>query len=160
MIGRREILVGSVGALLLASASATAFAQAPAAKAQQPAAAPAAPPRFVTPIKGEAEIQILQPQSSQQGNLLVTKIKVKNVSKGAIVGFKAEEYWYSAKGETVSGSPVFRHPKPFMPNEVIEVTLRSPHHASMNQGGRTLRVFGHGNGKVKATLVPKFKADL
>jgi hypothetical protein len=159
MIGPREILVGVVGALFLASASATALAQAPAAKTQQPAATPAAPPKFVTPVKGEAEVQILQPQSSQQGTLLVTKIKVKNVSKGPIVGFKAEEYWYNAKGETVSGSPVFRHPKPFMPNEVIEVTLRSPHDASMNKGGRSLRVFGHGNGKVKATLVPKFKAD-
>lgn len=154
MIGRREVLVGVVGGALLASASAVAFAQAPAAKA--PAAAPAAASKFVTPLKGEGEIQILAPTGSRQGNLTVTKIRVKNISKLPLVGFKVEEYWYSAKGETVSGSPVFRHPKPFMPNEVIEVTLRSPTHVEM---ARALRVFGHQNGKVKATVVPRFKAD-
>ena len=156
MIGRREIFVGVLGTLLLASAGAAAFAQAQ-AKGQQPAAA-AAPPKFVTAFKGEGEIQILPPQSSQQGNLLVTKIKVKNLSKGPLIGFKADEYWYSAKGEAVSGSPTFRHPKPFMPNEVIEVQLRSPWNAQMTTG-RSLRVFAHGNGKIKAAQVAKFKAD-
>lgn len=152
MIGRREIFVGVVGALLLASASASVLAQAPPAKA--PAAAPAAPPRFVTPMKGEAQVQILNPQSKQEGNMLVTRIKVKNVSKGPLIGFKADEYWYSAKGETVSGSPTFRHLKPFMPNDVIEVVLRSPWNAQMS---RSLRQFAHQHGSVKATLVPRFK---
>ena len=153
MIGRRETLVGVVGALLLASASGAAFAQATAAKAQ-PAAAPASPPRFVTPFKGEAQVQILNPQSAREGNIQVTRIKVKNVSKGPLVGFKADEYWYSAKGETVSGSPTFRHLKPFMPNDVIEVVFRSPWNAQMS---RSLRQFAHQNGGVKATIVPKFK---
>jgi len=142
MMGRREIVVGIIGVLLLASVS---------------AAQTAAPPtKFVTPLKGQGHIEVLAPQSSQQGNLLVTKMKVKNVSSGPLVGFKAEEYWYNAKGETVSGSPVFRLPKPFMPGEVIEVTLRSPKEPTMN---RTLRTFGHQNGSIKATQVAKFKAD-
>ena len=60
MIGRRETLVGVVGALLLASASGATFAQGSAAKAEPPAAAvaPAAPPKFVTPMKGEGQVQI------------------------------------------------------------------------------------------------------
>jgi hypothetical protein len=153
MIGRRETFVGVVGALLLVSATGAALAQAPAAKAQ-PAAAAAAPPKFVTPFKGEGQVQILNPQSAREGNMLVTRIKVKNVSKGPLVGFKADEYWYSAKGETISGSPTFRHLKPFMPNDVIEVVLRSPWSAQMS---RSLRQFAHQNGSVKATLVPKFK---
>ncbi len=151
MIGRREILVSTIGALLLASAGGAAFAQAKA----QPAAAPAAAaPKFVTPMKGEGQVQILNPQSGREGNMVVTRIKVKNVSKGPLVGFKADEYWYSAKGETVSGSPTFRHLKPFMPNDVIEVVLRSPWSAEMS---RSLRQFAHQNGSVKATLVPRFK---
>ncbi len=151
MIGRREIVVGTIGALLLASAGGAAFAQAKA----QPAAAPAAAaPKFVTPMKGEGQVQILNPQSGREGNMVVTRIKVKNVSKGPLVGFKADEYWYSAKGETVSGSPTFRHLKPFMPNDVIEVVLRSPWSAEMS---RSLRQFAHQNGSVKATLVPRFK---
>lgn len=143
MIGRREIFVGIIGTLLLASVS----------EAQSTAAAP---PKFVTPFKGEAELQMLPPQSKQEGNLMVTRVKVKNLAKGPIVGFTAAEYWYSAKGETVSGSPKFRHQKPLMPNEVVEVVLRSPKHAEMS---RVLRVYEHGNGKVKATQVAKFKAD-
>ena len=152
MMGRREIVVSVVGALLLASASA-AFAQAPAAKAQT-----AAPPptKFVTPLKGEAQVQILSPQSVREGSIQVTRIKVKNVSKLPLIGFKADEYWYSAKGETVSGSPTFRHPRPFMPGEVIEVLLRSPWNDKMS---RNLRVFAHLNGSVKATIVPRLKAD-
>jgi hypothetical protein len=142
-MGRREIFVGIIGTLLLASAS----------QAQQPAAAPS---KFVTPFKGEAQVEILNPQQKQEGNLMVTRIKVKNVSNLPLIGFKADEYWYSAKGETVSGSPTFRHPKPFMPGEVIEVVLRSPFNAQMS---RNLRVFAHQNGKVKATLVGKLKAD-
>ena len=155
MIGRRETLVGVVGALLLVSATGAALAQAPAAKAQ-PAAAQAAPPKFVTPFKGEGQIQILNPQSAREGNMVVTRIKVKNVSKGPLVGFKVDEYWYSAKGETISGSPTFRHLKPFMPNDVVDVLLRSPWNDQMATG-RSLRQFAHQNGSIKATVVPKFK---
>ena len=156
MIGRRETLVGVVGALLLASASGATFAQGSAAKAQPPAAAtaPAARPKFVTPMKGEGQVQILNPQQRQEGNVMVTRIKVKNMSKGPLIGFKADEYWYSAKGETVSGSPTFRHLKPFMPNEATEVVLRSPYNAHMS---RNLRTFNHEHGNIKATLVPRFK---
>lgn len=149
MIGRREIFV-VLGVLLLASASALA-AQAPAKATDKP---PAVAPRFVTPLKGEAQFQILPPQSRNEGNMIVTRIKVKNVSKGPVAGFKVDEYWYSATGDTVSGSPTFRHPKPLMPNEEIEVVLRSPRKPEMKQ---SLRVFAHMNGSVKATQVAKFK---
>jgi hypothetical protein len=88
--------------------------------------------------------------------MVVTRIKVKNVSKGPLVGFKVDEYWYSAKGETISGSPTFRHLKPFMPNDVIDVLLRSPWNDQMATG-RSLRQFAHQNGSIKATVVPKFK---
>jgi hypothetical protein len=153
-MGRKETLVGFVGALFLASVS-VAFAQAPAAKTP-PAAAPASPPKFVTPFKGAATVEILAPQTSRQGNLVVTKIKIKNLTKGPLIGFIVDEYWYGAKGDQVSGSPSYRHPKPFMPNEVIEATLKSPYSADMN---RSLRQFKHLNGSVKATQVAKFKAD-
>jgi len=157
MMGRRETLVGVVGALLLASATgAVVFAQAPATKAPAAAAAPAAPLKFVSPFKGAGTIEVLQPQVSQQGNLVVTKVKIKNLSKGPLVGFEGSEYWYNAKGETVSGSQRTRHPKAFMPNEVIELVLKSPKHPDMN---RVLRTFKHANGSVDAKQVAKFKAD-
>lgn len=140
MIGRRETLVLLVGALLLA----------PASEAQQPAAT-----KFVTPFKGEAPIEMTPAQVKAEGNIVVTRFKVKNVSPGPLVGFKVDEYWYNKKGDTVSGSPSFRHMKPFMPGEVLEVTLRSPRHAEMD---RKMTMFGHANGKVKPKQVPKFSS--
>jgi hypothetical protein len=149
-MGRRETLV-VVGALLLTAAtSAAAFAQAAAAKPQ-----PASPPKFVSPFKGEAAIEMTPATSRTEGNVLVTTFKVKNMSPGPLVGFKVEEYWYSKKNETVSGSPSFRHLKPLMPGEVIEVTLRSPRHPEM---ATKMTTFGHANGKVKPKQVPKFSS--
>jgi hypothetical protein len=121
MMGRRETLV-IVGALLLTAATgAAAFAQAPAA-AKAPQAA--SPPKFVTPFKGEAAVEFTPAQAKRDGNIVVTTFKVKNVSPGPLVGFKVDEYWYNKKGDTVSGSQSFRVPKPFMPGEVVEVTLK------------------------------------
>ena len=151
MMGRRETLVGIVGALLLVS-TAAAFAKAPAAEAQQP------PPltKFVTPLKGQVQVELLEPQSKSEGNMIVTKIKVKNVSKGPIAGFKVDEYWYNKKGDAVSGSPTFRVQKPFMPGDVVEVVLRSPRTSDME---RSTRVFAHANGTVKPAKVAAFKKD-
>jgi len=141
MKGRRETLVAFVGALLLASV----------ASAQQP------PPvnKFVTPFKGEAQVEMMKGQGKTEGNLLVTKFKVKNMASGPLVGFKVDEYWYNAKGQTVSGSQTFRSLKPFMPGEIIEVTLKSPKTADM---ARNMTMFAHQNGKVKVKQVTKFSS--
>ena len=142
MKGRRETLVAFVGALLLASTVA----------AQQP------PPltKFVTPIKGQALVEYTDPQVRAEGNMVVTRIKVKNVSKGPIAGFKVDEYWYNAKGDAVSGSQTFRVPKPMMPGDMVEVVLKSPKTTDM---ARVNRVFAHANGTVKPTKVPALKKD-
>jgi hypothetical protein len=141
-MGRRETLVAFVGALLLASAAA----------AQQP------PPvtKFVTPIKGQALIEFTEPQARQEGNMVVTRIKVKNVSKGPIAGFKVDEYWYNAKGDAVSGSQPFRVPKPLMPGDIVEVVLKSPKTPDM---ARVNRIFAHANGSIKPTKVAAIKKD-
>jgi flagellar basal body L-ring protein FlgH len=139
---RRETLVAFVGALLLAST----------------VAARQAPPvtKFVTPIKGQAQIEFTAPQAKVEGNMMVTRIKVKNVSKGPIALLQVDEYWYNLKNETVSGSQPFRVMKPMMPGDIIEVLLKSPRTADM---ARVNRVFKHANGTVKPTLVPGFKKD-
>ena len=121
-------------------------------------AAQQAPPvtKFITPFKGEAPVEMMPSgQPKLEGNVLVTKFKVKNVSPGPLVGFKVDEYWYNAKGQTVSGSPTFRASKPFMPGEIIEVTLKSPKTADME---RKMTMFAHQNGKVKVKQVTKFSS--
>ena len=152
MMGRRETLVAVVGALLLVSTATATFAKAPAAAAQQP------PPltKFITPLKGQVVVEFTEPQARAEGNMIVTRIKVKNVSKGPIAGFKVDEYWYNAKGEAVSGAQTFRVLKPMMPGDIVEVVLKSPKTPDM---ARSQRVFGHANGTVKPTKVPAFKKD-
>ncbi len=157
MIARRETFVLLVGALLVAFASTATFAQAPAAaKAQAPA--PAAT-KFVTPFKGEAAVEMTPGSTKRDGNLVVTTFKVKNTSPGPLIGFKVDEYWYNAKGETISGSQSFRVLKPFMPGDVVDVTLKSPSHADMSAPGvRKMTMFAHTNGKVKPKQVAKFSS--
>ena len=152
MMGRRETLVAVVGALLLVSTVTAAFAKVPAAEAQQP------PPvtKFITPLKGQVVVEFTEPQARAEGNMIITRIKVKNVSKGPIAGFKVDEYWYNAKREAVSGAQTFRLLKPMMPGDIVEVVLKSPKTPDM---ARSQRVFGHANGTVKPTKVPAFKKD-
>jgi hypothetical protein len=143
-MGRRQTLVAIVGVLLLASVSA----------AQSPP-----PTKFVTPFKGEASVEMTPASTKSEGNVVVTTFKVKNTSPGPLVGFKVDEYWYNAKGETVSGSQSFRVLKPFMPGDIVEVTLKSPRHADMSVPGvRKMTMFAHGNGKVKPKQVAKFSS--
>jgi hypothetical protein len=133
-------------ALLLAPA---AFAgQAPTAAA--PAAA-AAPRKLISPVRGEAQVEYTKPNTKKTGTEVVTVLMVKNVSAAPIAGFKLEESWIDKAG-TLSGGDTYRHPKPFMPGEVITVTLKSPWNARMTSNSYN---FSHANGTVKPKSVPK-----
>ena len=137
MMGHRKTFLAVVGALLLAST----------------VAARQAPTKFVTPFKGEALVEMMPAQAKSEGNMIVTKFKVKNMAPGPLTGFKVDEYWYDKKGVAVSGSQTFRVQKPFMPGDIIEVTLQSPRKEGM---ATNLYMFAHMNGKVKPKKVTKF----
>ena len=122
----------------------------PAAPAQ---ATPAAPARFVPPIRGQAELGFMKPVIKRVGNEIVTVIKVKNLStSGSIAGLKVDEFWYDKQGNPVTGD-TFRYRKPLMPEEVIEVTLRTPHNPKMD---RNQYNFTHANGAIKTKQMQKF----
>lgn len=122
----------------------------PAGAAQTP---PAAPAKFVPPIRGQAELGILKPVTKRDGKDIVTVIKVKNLSTtGSIAGLKLDEFWYDKAGNPVTGD-TYRHRKPLMPEEVIEITLRTPVDPKMHQNQYN---FSHANGPIKAKTMPKF----
>ncbi|HEX2340050.1 MAG TPA: hypothetical protein VHI98_06175 [Vicinamibacterales bacterium] len=122
----------------------------PVAAAQAPPAtssgAPPAKAKYVPPVKGVAEIGILKPDTKVVGNEVVTKIKVKNLSLGAIHLLRVDEYWYDKKGNMLPGATE-RWRKPFMPGEVIEFQLRVPKNPAFFQN--TYK-FTHANGQCKA----------
>ena len=132
-------------ALLLAPA---AFAGQAAPAAQT---APAAPRKLISPVRGEAQVEYTKPNTKVAGTEVVTVIMVKNVSNAPIAGFKLEESWIDKAG-TMSGGDTYRHPKPFMPGEIITVTLRTPKNTRMASNSYN---FSHANGTVKPKSVPK-----
>jgi hypothetical protein len=130
-------------------------AQAPASKAaaQTTAQAPAAPARFVRPVKGIATIEVIQTQGRRIGSDIVTVLKIKNTSNGAISLLKVDEYWYNKKLAIVSGdSQPYR--KPFNPGEIIEITMKSPVKPDLF---KSQYAFSHANGTVQVKQVKKFE---
>jgi hypothetical protein len=141
-------------------------AQAPAAKAttqQAPAAkatptttqqAPAAPAKFIKPLKGTADIQFIQMPSKKVGTDIVTVLKIKNLSTAPVALLKVDEYWYNrANPPAVITGDSEAYRKPFMPGEVIELTMKSPWKAEV---GASQYQFSHAGGQVKLKRVTKF----
>lgn len=140
-------------------------AQAPAAKpaTQAPATsatpattqqAPAAPAKFIKPLKGTADIQFIQMPSKKVGGDIVTVLKIKNLSTAPVSLLKVDEYWYNKANPpaVVTGdSEAYR--KPFMPGEIIELTMKSPYKADV---GASQYQFSHAGGQVKLKRVSKF----
>ena len=153
---KRPALI-AIGVIAVTAIASAAFAQAkPSAPAQS--AAPTVPPaparaKWVAPIKGIASIELIRGASKRVGNEVVTTLKIKNVSNGAIALLRVDEYWFDKNRKNVSGDTQ-RHRNPLLPGEIIEITTRSPVKPNlyMNTFG-----FTHANGKVDAKVVKEFK---
>jgi hypothetical protein len=135
-------------------AAAIGFVITPAAFAQTPApAAPAAPRKLISPIRGEASVEFTRPNTTRKGANVTTIMVIKNTSAQPIAGFILEESWADKSGN-LAGGDVYRHPKPFMPGEVITVTLTTPANPRMASNSFN---FKHANGTVKPRSVPKIE---
>jgi hypothetical protein len=151
----RSVFAPALTALFCSAVVTSAFAQA------KPAAATTTPPPpakagFVTPLKGEAAIEVLPGTSKYDPKTkeVITTYKLKNMSSAPIALLKVDEYWYS-KGKMVS-TDTQRYRQPFQPGEIIEVTTHAP--AAENPAGWTKNVtFSHANGKVTPKAVKAFK---
>jgi len=139
----------------VAVAAALGFLLAPVAFAQTPApaapAAPAAPRKLISPYRGDATVEFTPPVSKRSGANVVTTMTIKNTSPGPLAGFRLEESW-SDKTGNLAGGDVYRHPRPFMPGEVINVTLTTPSNPRMQSNSYN---FVHANGTVKPRKVTK-----
>lgn len=104
-------------------------------------------------VKGMAELGILQPVTKVEGKEVVTTIKVKNLSKGTIVGLKVEEYWYDKDGNPLPGDSK-KLSQPLAPGAVSTIVLRTPVSPRMD---RNNYVFTHDSGKVHTTVFAKIE---
>jgi len=146
---KKHWMLACASALILVAGAAAAQQAQPATPAQP---APASKAKFVPPIRGQAELGFTKPVTKRVKDEIVTTIKVKNMSTtGAIAGLKVEEYWYDKAGDPVTGDR-FMYRKPLLPQEIIEVTLRTPVNPKMD---RNQYNFSHANGTIKTVSVPK-----
>ena len=113
---------------------------------------PAAPRKIVPPVRGEAQIEILKPDTKVVGGEVVTKLKIRNASTGSIALLSVADTWYDREGNVLPGDAQ-KYRKPFLPGEVIEMELHTPKNPKMFQN--TLQ-FSHANGKIKVTTVKSF----
>ena len=145
----RFVLAPALAALVSATVATTAFAQAQPAAPTTPA--PATRAKFLTPVKGDAYIDVVQGKSKFAGKEILTTYKVKNTSKAPIALLKIEEYWYDKAGKMVS-SDTQRYRQPLQPGEIVELTTRAP---AMPGAERSQAQFSHANGNVKPKRVTK-----
>jgi hypothetical protein len=113
-----------------------------------------APRKLVAPVRGEAVVEVTAPDTKIGATEIVTKIRMKNVSKGPIAGLRVTETWY--KGQEALAGDVYRHPRPIQVDEVIEATLTVPR--SRVVGARNRYDFVHANGTIKANSVKSLPA--
>ena len=134
----------SVAILAMASlGAATTHAQAPAGER----------PKLVAPVRGEARIGHLRPDTKVVKDEVVTVIEVKNLMSAPIAGLKIEEFWYDKANNLVPGdSETVR--KPIQPGEIVAVTLRTPRDTRMSQNRYR---FSHANGTIKPELMKTLK---
>lgn len=106
-------------------------------------------PRLVAPVRGEAKIGHLRPDTKVVGKEVVTVIRIKNLMQAPIAGLRVEEFWYDSTNNLVPGSSE-RIKQPIQPGEVITVTLRTPRDSRMS---RNQYRFSHANGTIDAELM-------
>jgi hypothetical protein len=133
-------------ALAFALCTPLAFAQAPPPPAQKA--------KFIPPIKGHGTIDVQRLSSKRVGKEMVTKVKVKNTSKGSINLLKIEQHWYDAGGKPVSFGDYAHRKAPILPGEVVEITVLAPDNPKIN---RDLMLFTHAYGKIDARAVKKIE---
>lgn len=132
-----------------------AFAQTKPATAPAAATPPATQAKWVTPIKGTANVEVIQSTPKKVGEELVTALKVKNTSDGSIALLKIDEYWYNKKREQV-GACTARVRQPINPNQIVDVDVTCPYKSDIDTNQF---FFSHANGQIKAKNVKKFADD-
>jgi len=108
--------------------------------------------RFVPPIRGTADIEILAPKTKVVGNNVITTMKVRNASTGAIAMLRVDETWYDKAGNAIAGD-TYRHRKLFPPGDVIDIELRCPKNSKYFQNQFQ---FTHANGAIDVKTVKSF----
>jgi hypothetical protein len=157
----RSVFAPAITLLVCSTVVSSAWAQAKPAVAQAKTTAPAAAPApaakagFVTPLKGEGTVLVVQGTSKYDPKLkeVTTTYKIKNTSSAPIALLKMDEYWYANKQMVSTDTQRYR--QPFQPGEIIEMTTHAPANGNPTGWSKNL-TFTHANGKITAKAAKAF----
>jgi hypothetical protein len=154
MIAKNSALAALAGIAIMAAGTAVA-GQAPKPTTPPATSAPATPARLAPPIRGAANVQHTRPVTKSGKvdgkDFIITTMRIKNMSAGAIAGLRVDEFWLDKAGNPVGGD-TFRSRRPIQPNEIVELTFQTPRNPAMNSNQYR---FSHANGDIKTVLVPR-----
>ncbi len=100
--------------------------------------------KFTPPLRGAAEVDFVRGATKREGNLLVTKIQVKNMSTAPIPRLTIDETWYDKNNNIIPGGKGVVNGL-LQPGEVQTLEIRTPVNAAMT---RSMLQFSHANGTV------------
>jgi hypothetical protein len=106
--------------------------------------------RVEPPIKGQAEVEFMQPVSKRNGEVVTTLVRVKNVSQGPIARLTISETWFDGQTQVAASQGALD--KILAPGAVDTVTIQTPWNARMKGNSWN---FSHANGTVKPRKVAK-----
>ena len=112
--------------------------------------------KFTPPVKGEAQVEYTAPVTKAQPgkNLVVTTIKVRNISPAPIARLQIAETWYDKSGAIVAGGRGVINGM-LQPQEIQTITIETAYNAKMSANNWN---FTHANGAVKPARVKSLDA--
>jgi hypothetical protein len=120
-----------------------------AAAAQTPQAPPMqsilAGKKLTPPVKGQADVDFLQPTTKKVGNEVVTTIKVKNMSAAPIARLRVIETWFDKGNQTIPGGEGLINGL-LQPGEVATIEIHTPYSGNLKSNSWN---FLPANGTVK-----------
>jgi len=107
--------------------------------------------KFTPPARGQVDVEITQPVSKREKDMVVTRIQVKNNASGPIARLTVDETWYDKAGAIVAGGKGVVAGL-LQPGEIQTIVIETPYNAKMSSNNWN---FSHANGTVKPTRVAK-----
>jgi hypothetical protein len=109
--------------------------------------------RVRLPVTGVASIEYTQPIISRDGDFVITRVRVKNLSDAPIKGLTVIENWFDRSSALLISSSE-RLPVLLGPDIVRLLEIRTRFNPRMTNHSL---VFRHDNGKINATMVTALK---
>jgi len=109
--------------------------------------------KLTPPIRGEAIVEWVDAKPNRVGDMVITKLTVRNAAVAPIARLTINETWYDKGGANVTaGRGVINGL--LQPGEVQVITIETPWKAGMTGFQRQ---FSHANGTIKQQRVPKLE---